>query len=549
MNLKNFFLSMLVTTMFLGKNIKCEENELEDFINSEYADSEYADLDTEDNLQNIEINDLKTRVLPCTSAATNKDILNCLNFLNIPTILSHDLYLKTYPLNMRPINTLPVFNIYHTEYLCQNWILKFNLFGNKTARQFFTKHSDAINSYINLNDPDILADIEDAQNLANVNIPKILNLFQNGRVEQRRIGLMTQFLKNFNNSSLEIDIPLIYGENNFFLTEQEQINIENTFVQMGVAFTRTQGEEMLKKFVVADKIGLGDSRVKFGIPTLQSSWGCTKLGFLATVPTAVAFKKGLVGSSFVNNFTVPNINLQNIAVLLFDAKNGNQQAINQLRIIGSNFGLSSLKQLSAMLLDTPLGNGGHFGIGMFVEPKLKINNGFTLRLYGTFEYLFPAKELRYFLKKKNPSDFNPANFDTDIITEDQAGQELVFLSQQLVNTLFPSPLNVTVEPGLAFEFTVSPSFTLREWDFMFGYDFWFQQQETFGDIKAVFPDAFDIKKCIKPSALQNKFFAKVDYNVLKKNYSWAISLSAEQAFLTSGIGEDFTVSASFDLIF
>jgi len=548
MNLKNITLLTLATVLIFSKNIDCQEDELEDFIKSEYAGSEYGDLDLEDGLQNIEINDLKTRAIPC-QATTNKDILNCLNLINLPAILSHDLYEKTYPLNMRPINSLPIFNIYHTEYLCQDWVLKFNLFGNSTPRQFFTKNSDKISSYINLNDPDLLADIEDAQNIANVNIPKILSLFQNGRVEQRRLGLMTQFLKNFKDSSLEIDIPLLYGENNFFLTEQEQIDIENTFVQMGVAFTRSQGEEMLKKLVVADKVGLGDSRVKFGAVTIENDCSCIKLGFLATIPTAFAFKKGLVGSSFKNNFNVPNVNLQNIAVLLFEARNGDQEAIKQLRIIGSNFGLSSLKQLSAMLLDTPLGNGGHFGLGMFVEPKFRINEGFTLRLYGTFEYLFPATELRYFLKKKNCNDFNPENFNTDVLSEAQAGEAIQFLSQQLVNTLFPSAINVSVDPGLSFEFTICPLFTLREWDFMFGYDFWFQQQETLGHLSTVAPDLFDIQKCIRPHAMQNKFFAKVDYNVLNKNYSWVVSLSAERAFATSGIGEDFTVSASFDLIF
>src|SRR5205085_11322935 len=119
----------------------------------------------------------------------------------------------------------------------------------------------------------------------------------------------------------------------------------------------------------------------------------------------------------------------------------------------------------------------HFSLGIFVEPNIKINSAVSLRTKTYLEYQFPANETRFFLKEKNPVDFDEKKFKKDVHNAKAAAQDVVFYQDQIINTFFPDPFRTLISPGFTFQLTTGPSFRVRNWDFSFGYDFWIQQKE------------------------------------------------------------------------
>src|SRR5690606_31791093 len=95
------------------------------------------------------------------------------------------------------------------------------------------------------------------------------------------------------------------------------------------------------------------------------------------------------------------------------------EAFNMIR----NFALGALDRLSANLLDAQLGNGGHLGVGLFIRTATTLDQtpfalffkgDWTKKVAfngrGSFEYLIPAGEPRFFIAKINPKDFSKRNF-------------------------------------------------------------------------------------------------------------------------------------------
>ena len=124
---------------------------------------------------------------------------------------------------------------------------------------------------------------------------------------------------------------------------------------------------------------------------------CAKIGVQSTLPIAFPFKNGMLGSFFNEKLVRPRINLQELITLNLN-KNPKNDA--EFKEIMKNFALDSANWLSAMVLESPLGNSGHFGLGCFIEPQAKFAKGVMVKALASVEYLFPAKENRFFLQIK-----------------------------------------------------------------------------------------------------------------------------------------------------
>jgi hypothetical protein len=514
MNLKKTYLYLLIFYLVSFNIIKCDEFD-------EAIDAATSEADAGKNIVHTK------------KAITYEDVLKQIIGFGINNILAKDLFKKTNTVLKRSVLTLPIFNLYHTDHICQDWLFRFALFGNSTNRAFFAKDSPFIKSYIAVDDKEILNIIEDLA----PNAPKIIEMIKHAKKQERRAGFMFQSLINFNDLSLEIDLPLFYEERNYFFTQREKEELEEVFGGK----TEKEQEKQLRKHAVSDKFGFGDARIKLGLSLLKNDKICIKAGLQSTLPIAFAFKKGIIGSNFskVTKLPPPPFDFKRV----FELEDTNRELLGQEL---KDFGITALDWLSAMVLDSPMGNGGHFGLGFFVEPQIKLHEAVTLKALGSLEYLFTNKENRFFLEIKDKKEFATSTLEKALEEGEEASKEAVlFLNEQVIQTLFPPVFKTDVTPGFMAQITIGPQFKLNEWYFFFGYDFWFQDKEK---IRYVFcnPNNLNIKKALKRSASSNKLFATLSYNKIETNRDWVFSINFEEALASKGVGKDFSVSVGFE---
>lgn len=499
--------------------------------------------ESDDDIDNIgEIGDIEIIREP----TTNSSALSKLLLAHIQYILKNDLFIKTNTVLKRPTQTLPIFNLYHTDHICQDWLIRLSLFGNKTDRAFFG-NNEFIRSYLDVN----LNDLENISKFVGniIDIPTAVEMFRITKKQERRAGLMIQVLKNFfDDFSFEFTIPLLYEERNYFFTQKEREDIEALFKNK----PEKEQEKILQKHALSDKFGFGDARMKLGYLVFNKNNIAIKFGIQTTLPISFAFKRGLLGSNFTKvTEERQSINLKEIIEMKDnedDPKYIKKAGQTTLKEKGEKFGLKTADWLSAMVLDSPLGNNRHFSLGVFLEPQIKLNNAVVLKAISYIEYFFSANEKRFFLKQKNPKDFDTDRLSKIAKSMDQiaSGDALDFLGNQASETFSPLIYCAQVTPGFMFQLSVGPQFRLREWDFLIGYDFWYQQKEK---INFVFdaPSNLKINKATKPKAFQSKIFLKLAYNKIEPNRDWSIALSLEDSLATKRIGKDFAVAASFEI--
>lgn len=457
------------------------------------------------------------------------DILLQLLTGNIDQILARNFYQKTFTPLKRPVTTLPIFNLYHTDHICQNWLFNMNFFFDKTDRAFYTFNSPYIETLVDV-DPDTLRQIEQLAAKA----PQILGLFRRAKKEERRLGVNLEYLKNFYEYlSLELKTAFLYEERNVFLTPEEIEEVKKLFPG-----GEKQQEKEFQKHVIADKIGFDDLKVKLGCLVLEKDNLCIKVGAQSTIPTAFAFKKGILGSNFLK--IAEKSDPQFSFFTIFDLLDKNDTTA--LTEYTKNFGFEVVDRLSGIAFDSQMGNDGHFGLGCFIEPKIKVNEGVTLRTLASVEYFFPAKEKRYFLRIKNPADF-PTFADTK--NEQLATAAVNFLDQQVVETFFPPLFTTYVTPGFIAQFTIGPKFRLREWDFAFGYDFYYQHKEKINYIQGNSTNLY-VSKGARSKAFQNTIFASIFYNNVKPDSDWSLLFNFEEALYSKGVGNNYTLSLCFE---
>src|SRR5207244_2201892 len=141
----------------------------------------------------------------------------------------------------------------------------FDIFYDQMSKGFFTKHSPALSSFINLTDETLLDRIQCC--LKNINllfpttattldVAKIMELFKDIAFQQRSMGLFFYQIWRFDNMWVSFKVPFLYRENNFFLTPAERRAIS---LEFGNA-TAKEEAELRKKYFISDKLCFGDSR-------------------------------------------------------------------------------------------------------------------------------------------------------------------------------------------------------------------------------------------------------------------------------------------------
>jgi hypothetical protein len=450
---------------------------------------------------------------------------------NLGAILQEDLYCYTNPINTRSLLDMPLFTtrLFHPPH---TWYVSADLFWNKTDNANFTKKSTRISSYLALNNEKLFQLVPSScKDKALVIFPALAN----GHLEERRFGSMLQAGYIWNHFTLRGMAPLYYLERNYQLTQEEKNAL---MVQFGDV-TEDEQERFQREHMISDKFGLGDVRLYGEFKLFEKPTCRINAGPLVTLPTAFAFKKGLMGSHYTSPCSRPTINLKKTcACLLHDDYDD---------LI--NLGYKALDNLSAIILEESLGNRRHFGIGGFFDWEQKLSsiikrpwtNRINLKNYASCEYLLPGYERRSFINPADPADYNKRDFNN----ESQAEDNLLFIETELIDTIFPYNFKTRVSPGYVVWLDSQLAYQGNRMGFSTGLDFWFHSKEKLSHIKTcTIPcNELAIDRAHAPCAYQGKLLGSLSYTLTSPTHQWVMGLGADKTCISKGIGKDYTVNA------
>lgn len=453
-------------------------------------------------------------------------------------IFRTDLYKFTNPINQRSIQDYPEFYFYSClppVKAPDGWTVRIDPFYNQTSKANYTKDGTILSSYLNINNPALLEDLSILQDLGfDIDIPQLLSIVSRILLEERRGGIMVGGVYHHKRWFFEARIPIIYQERNFQLTDIEQLQIQSL---LGISIDDAT-MDFAREHLIADRLGFGDTRINIWRRNFDGPELTFDSGFMMTLPTAWAYKKGLYGSHFSKNMPVPPLDLNGLLNL---AGNNPPDAFVTI----TNFLLGALDRLSRILLESASGNNGHVGLGAFIYYDLYLSKKFNCRTRVELEYLLPILERRFYIMKKDTDALDqlenplPENCDKDVKT----------LEQTIINTLFPMGYNTMVYPGLIFKMTTALSGRfLEKWKTTFGWDIWWWQREQFTRIDAPKEIRENLRVDIarKPAAFQGKVFATIGYFKSGKWCDWSLNLYGDRTLIRSGIGKDFTLGFKFE---
>jgi len=470
-------------------------------------------------------------------------------------LLQQDLYKRTNELNQRSLLDYGLF--LPQKFYCKPNTLGFHTFYNQTTRDNFTRTSTDIESYLAIFKPTLIQEIIRVIDNAGFELPidpqAILPLFKCATIQERRTGFMMHYMHRWqNNVRLRLMAPLYYLESNFFLTPQELDRIEE---QLGITDPE-EDDRFARNHLIADTFGLGDTRLNLDMPVVRSGSTKSRIGLMATIPTAFAIKKGLYGSHFKPPMRQAPIDLCTI----FNLAVQDDDALIQL---GQQLAYDFIDHLSANLIQSPLGNGGHFGIGLYMRSKIKLNSlikrpwaKHTIRSRTSLEYLVPHREKRFYIECDDTPRFEalgllrPTNEIIDEIFEDPAyaRQVLSFLQEQLTDKFFPFVLSTKVQPGLIFRWTSRYIYERPEWGWYAGTDTWLTSKEKLKNIHVPknYPQPLNERIAHKPFGYQVGFLGSVFW---KPKKDLLISLNSQYNFTSTGIGSDYLISFNLEKTF
>ncbi|HSW73978.1 MAG TPA: hypothetical protein VLG71_02360, partial [Candidatus Limnocylindria bacterium] len=272
-------------------------------------------------------------------SSTAQQVGDLLIDANAVGILQQEIYCRTNPFNQRDLVDLPIF--FSPRIPDHHWAVGMHIFYNQTERGFFTKHSSAICSYLAIQSPDLIAELtrqtdENGEQLAGsllstfkIDPKKILPLFANMTIQQRRAGFMVHADGVFKRFEFSFMIPFYYLERNFFLTDSEAEAVEEVLGKT----SEDEKYDFARKHLISDKLGFGDTRLYLDGLIAETEYLIMRLGVLCTLPTSVAIATHLFGKHFLPCTVRPSISINQ----LFDLANGNSQGLAQGKAIMEQF--------------------------------------------------------------------------------------------------------------------------------------------------------------------------------------------------------------------
>jgi hypothetical protein len=484
-------------------------------------------------------------------------ILDLLTDLGAIALLQQDFFLSTNRPARRSLLDMPLFQPNTAVYPCPSF-LNTQLFLNFTPNARFTRTSSNINSYIATTEPTLLGKIEELIDaikplsngtIANINVNNILELISNMTLVERNIGFMFQTGGRWERLQLRIMSPFYYHERNFFLSNND---LDELAQELGYFNENTFDDS----YAIADRLGLGDTRIEFGIHAIENRCCNAVLSLYATIPTAFSIAKGLAGSTFKAPSTYPRVDfnvLYDAAQAAIDGNITPEQKIASFNVIQGLL-LSAWERAGAALLDNGLGNESHLGLGgcAAIDAPLDqwVSKPWASCVYWhnriMLEYLFKNDTTRFYINKNDPS-----SFDRDFDNLELCEQNLEFLQNEIINRICLLGIATDVTPGIIGEWKTALIYQDIKWNGYCGFDFWFQTKESHGCIYASqeLVSTLSLEKSFMPWAFQNKIIAGFGYTHTSEHCTLTFGLDGDATLFTTGIGRDYTVTLRLDAQF
>ncbi len=493
---------------------------------------------------------------------TDDDVMAVVDFLiqdlNALCILQQNFYKRTNELNQRSLLDYGLF--LPQKFYARCWELGAHVFYNETSRDNFTRKSTAICSYLAIFNENLLDEIQQRAEDLDVELPfqlrDVAPLFANATVQERRFGAMFHGMRKWGKYRFRFLLPFYYLESNIFLTPEEIDEIQSAF---GIT-DPADDLEFARNNLIADKVGLGDLRLNLDFPFRSTPGMASKIGIQATIPTAFAIKEGLYGTKFKKRCRGPTLDFCKLFKLVVEEEN-----FTKAQKILMQFADAALQQFNANLIEQPMGNGGHFGLGIYLRSKTPLSSvikrpwaqSITMRSRISAEYLLPRRQNRYFIECDPSERYAALGLNRSIreiiknVDDDPAYARavLAFLESQFTDKIFPFSLSTKVRPGMIFRWMTKYMYeTNLNWGYFVGTDTWLTTKEKLSDIRVpeCIPTPLNGKIAQKPFGYQVGFMGNLFW---KRPSGWLLSLNGQYNFTSTGIGSDYLLSFNFEKSF
>lgn len=391
--------------------------------------------------------------------------------------------------------------------------LVFNFFFNMTNRMHVS--ADSLFSEITQNVQDVFILLLEPVFGNSKEISSLMPLFQRyTTIQERKAGGLVQFGFVKGPFTTQVHTSLQISERNFWLSSRERQIVENVLYQYA------EGTSFDKHELYRTRYGMGDTRIKFGVNTLNRTDFQLDFGFQGIFPT----------SRLSDN---PKLNADPNK-LLDDSSSTEalQEGIVDL-----------LKGIRDYLIDPRLGNG-YWGFGCYLESKIGLfHRLLQLWICASYDKLFPREENRLFMFKRTVT---PEDLERAAETHNASIVRPV-LQKFIQEYLFPTSFKTGVYPGGIFNFILAVSTDIKKMRFAVGYDYYAQQRESLRKLYNTDISLVDLRvqDTQIDSVEQHKIFAESLYVKNYKRCDLSFGIGGDAAISSHGIGDDWTVYLKF----
>jgi len=330
-------------------------------------------------------------------------------------------------------------------------------------------------------------------------LTSLLPLFENLTIQEYRSGIYFQGGVAHGPLSLQFHTTFQVAARNFWLNARDQASIKNVLNRI------FPGEELDESEFYRIRVGLGDTRLKLGLNTVNGEYVKIDVGTEAIFPTSLLSSK-----------------------IRFDRHSQIDLDFDPETL--SNSGIDLLRKMRTFLIDPRLGNGGHFGFGLYLESKIGLfRNLIQLWLRASYDKLFPARESRLIMFKQQKKDPRDYSFEER--------------NQFLEQFVFPSSFDCEICPGGIFNLVASFNLETKKWLYALGYDLYMQHSENIQQIFNTTISMADLRitDAQAPSSIQHKIFTEFTRRKKYLDTELDIGLGGDVTVYSEGIGYDWTV--------
>ena len=530
--------------------------------------SEGNDNDDVAHYQPSDIRDIDhmniTKRSECVADLSDDIIFGCVDtftdIVDVRPILIEPLYLRTHPLVTRNVLDLPLFSLYRLDR--DRASFKFDLFYNQTTEMKFDTNNTDIDVYLGVQEPNTLLALAKLEKQVrevvkdfsfNANILSLLQYVSHAKVTERRAGILMTGIVPFEKAVCEFKLPVIYQERNFDLSDSDITGLNRLKLPGGPISKNDPLTNFIRRYLLADRIGLGDLRLTAMAKIVDHEDVQYFLGAEITLPTHFAFQRGVLSCAYEQVMVNPDFDLCRILQLLQLAKNAKAQNdhdqatvyFDQATICAKDFLLGALRQLSSNVLDEP--EHRSVGIAAVLKSEWEFTDWAFLRTRTILEYLTSYRAARYYVQKRNQRVFVGYDFED----ESKARENIDVINTLLIRKLYPFVIKTIVRPGFQFKNTTSVNLHHGNWRLALGTDIWWRQAEKINMCcqPGRFSDSIDIEKGHIDEVYQTKAFGGITYQKETTNHILEFNFAAETSLLSEFVGDDISLLLGFELYF